>query len=868
MSSPNKYQIKRQTCMNMDDVNGIVHNILSIPTNDSTPARRTGLVVVAPSTPQMIHECALYLLHDTITTSRELPNNVHKQGLNGLVIVTTHEREKVWNNRNNATVTNKEYYLPFTVLTYDTIGQLRSYSGLQNNIKLLIVFEDADNLIGLLRRDPSLQNVIRTNFHRKILFAANVPFVDLRPLLLLTVNDDTYCKFPSNEAAISDRYESTKTALPTLFKRMVADPAQKMMVHFLLVFFVLTHMSKLFTSTSKRALDDKYNDLLHPHTRRNRNRNRNRGETDIPRTQRGPKPKAHGGFAPTRKMVRTSRCVSARTCSRTIRHTRKPQGGMMFLAPVAIPYLLSGGFLLWLVSGQYTLSTIISELLMFVVMFIPNVLTGIDHFLKRKEIREMCFRVKLKLRIATTRLYKLNQLGIHASGFTSVWGTIQSVVSGVARTFFGMNRDDSAMAVGVFAFLCFMWIMSNLIQHLFTPEYTKKDKDTVANGAKPLIESDLKDYVYLSPTSEPEVNHTREKRYTHITKKHVPYTQDDLKLLLQETISCADASTTSVVPNVHHRLTQINIGAKSERCLALIKARHNTQTNTNKNTHFLVVGTDPKDDDTTTMEQVSYVNMKPVSYVTLSTLKSLSLLDIVSLGKQPPVHEIHFITPPTSHELELVTTLFAGDLDTGSDTSENTLKVGPLKITFDATSKTQAHTKLFEYVRRFEWFGTLRDSTVTTKKAKKAKMSATDWFDYTLSEMKSPEERVREHRRNISVTWRKLGKCLSTQQLDYSGMALIRQSNDYDQNQKRLLQTTHDDIVRNLAEQAKRELTEYKESDEERMGKLVRDITFLKETMKQKKDATIVHSMEHDAARSTLMIRLQKLLQPFDNTST
>ena len=302
MSSPNKNknQNKRQTCMNMDDVNGIVHNIISIPTNDdSTPARRTGLVVVAPSTPKMIHTCAHHLLHYKITTSNNMTKNLHEQGLNGLVIVTTHEREKVWNNRNNATVTNKEYYPPFTVLTYDTIGQLRSYSDL-NSIKLLIVFEDADNLIGLLRRDPSLQNVIRTNFHRKILFAANVPFVDLRPLLLLTVNNDTECKFPSNEAAISDRYESTKTALPTLFKRMVADPAQKMMVHFLLVFFVLTHMSKLFTSTNKRALDDKYNDLLHPHTRRNRNRNRNRGETDIPRTQRGPKPKAHGGFAPTR----------------------------------------------------------------------------------------------------------------------------------------------------------------------------------------------------------------------------------------------------------------------------------------------------------------------------------------------------------------------------------------------------------------------------------------------------------------------------------------------------------------------------------------------------------------------------------------
>lgn len=866
MSSPNKNknQNKRQTCMNMDDVNGIVHNIISIPTNyDSTPARRTGLVVVAPSTPKMIHTCAHYLLHYKITTSNNMTKNLHEQGLNGLVIVTTHEREKVWNNRNNATVTNKEYYPPFTVLTYDTIGQLRSYSDL-NSIKLLIVFEDADNLIGLLRRDPSLQNVIRTNFHRKILFAANVPFVDLRPLLLLTVNNDTECKFPSNEAAISDRYESTKTALPTLFKRMVADPAQKMMVHFLLVFFVLTHMSKLFTSTNKRALDDKYNDLLHPHTRRNRNRNRNRGETDIPRTQRGPKPKAHGGFAPTRKMVRTSRCVSARTCSRTIRHTRKPQGGMMFLAPVAIPYLLSGGFLLWLVSGQYTLSTIISELLMFVVMFIPNVFSGIDHFLKRKEIREMCFRVKLKLRIATTRLYKLNQLGVHASGFTSVWDTIQSVVSGVARTFFGMNRDDSAMAVGVFAFLCFMWIMSNLIQHLFTPEYTKTsgvktDKD---GKTKTQIESDLKDYVYVSSTYTSEPTSGKSVHDT-ITKKHVPYTQDDLKLLLQETISCADASTTSVGSNVHHRLTQINIGAKSERCLALIKARHNTQTNT----QFLVVGTVP----ITHTECILYnttteVDTGQVCYVTLSTLKSLSCIEIASLGNKPPVHEIHFITPPTSHELELVTTLFAGNLDPGSDTSGNTLTVGPMKITVDTTSKTDAHTKLFEYVRRFEWFGTLRDSTAATYRD--AKMSAINWFDYTLSEMKSPEERVREHRRNISVTWRKLGKCLSTQHA-YTTIAPLSKSNELIENdQTGLLKTTHNEIVRHLAEQAKREPMEYKESDEERMGKLVRDITFLKETMKQKKDATNVQGMDINATRTTLMRRLQKLLQPFDNTPT
>ena len=854
--------------LNMGDVHGIVYNICRIKSTDN----RTGLVVVAPSSPEMIHTCALNLLRQDILQHVQTLS-LEDQGLNGLVIVTTtHEREKKWNTRCKLTSqkdeasSSEKQYPPFTVLTYDTIGQLRSYSGLQCNIKLLIVFEDADNLIGLLRRDPSLQNVIRTNFHRKILFAANVPFVDLRPLLLLTVTEDTDCKFPSNEAAISDRYESTKTALPTLFKRMVADPAQKMMVHFLLVFFVLTHMSKLFTSTSKRALDDKYNDLLHPHTRRNRNRNRNRnrGETDIPRTQRGPKPKAHGGFAPTRKMVRTSRCVSARTCSRTIRHTRKPQGGMMFLAPVAIPYLLSGGFLLWLVSGQYTLSTIISELLMFVVMFIPNVLTGIDHFLKRKEIREMCFRVKLKLRIATTRLYKLNQLGIHASGFTSVWGTIQSVVSGVARTFFGMNRDDSAMAVGVFAFLCFMWIMSNLIQHLFTPEYTKTSgvKTEKDGKTKTQIESDLKDYVYVSSTYTSEPTSGKSVHDT-ITKKHVPYTQDDLKLLLQETISCADASTTSVGSNVHHRLTQINIGAKSERCLALIKARHNTQTNT----QFLVVGTVP----ITHTECILYnttteVDTGQVCYVTLSTLKSLSCIEIASLGDNPPVHEIHFITPPTSHELELVTTLYAGKLKAGSDTSENTLTVGPLKITVDTTSKTQAHTKLFEYVRRFEWFGTLRDSTVTTKKAKKAKMSATDWFDYTLSEMKSPEERVREHRRNISVTWRKLGKCLSTQQLDDSGMALIRQSNDYDQ--KQLLQTTHNDIARHLAEQAKRALTEYKESDEERMGKLVRDITFLKETMKQKKDATNVQSMGLDATRSALMTRLHKLLQPFDNTST
>ena len=322
------------------DIDGIVYKLCVQNEN------KKGLLVACPTTTEFICTCAMNCLH---------PEMWHNDGtvkksvleLNGWVVVTTKEKASSWSQIASkeqdvykASLDRKTSYYteipPFTVHTYDTLGMLRSYEGLDS--RLLIVFEDAEHLIDHLRRDKTLKTTIRKCFEKTLLFTNNVSFLDLRELLLLTEPNDSLCKFPSSAKAISNKYESPKTSFVKLFKQNLVDPARKMMMHFLLVFFMVMNIQKMFTKSNEQQLNDKYRRLLHSRKQR------------MSRKTPNPNPK--------QKQTRQKQGGQYRTLKQYVskkHHTQRKQKGGVLMIPLAIsyfPYVFSGGLLFWMISIQ------------------------------------------------------------------------------------------------------------------------------------------------------------------------------------------------------------------------------------------------------------------------------------------------------------------------------------------------------------------------------------------------------------------------------------------------------------------------------------------------------------------------------------
>lgn len=858
MTTSKKKQRKKSTNM---DVNGIVHKMF-------TQQKKFGLLASTPATNELICNCAINLLHPEII-NKDNTNNYTIPDLNGWVIVTTQEKATQWKQTLKRSLECKNSVIskiqlpPYTIHTYDTIGILKLYDLKENNnaSKLLIIFEEAEHLIELLRRDRTLKKCIRDRFCKTLLFTSNLEFVDLRELLLLTVHEDTDCEFPATEHMITLRYESTKSSFPRLLKKMVFDPAQKMMMHFLFVFFIVIHMKRLFNTPNKKSLREKYNTALHSKTHT---------QKQTRQAQNQPKSKKHKSNH--REGGQRERHTESRrkTTKNTIHTTHKRQGGIMIL-PYTLPIVMSGGFLYWLVNKQFSISHVVSELLMFVVMLIPNVLTGVQHFLKRKELRVACINARTKLRRASNTLYNLSQKSFYKTGFTSLWDTTKSLVSGVSQTFFNMKREDSAFTMGFFAFFCFMWLMSVLIHNLYTPLYSKINTTTSQN----MLKDDLQDHLYIPYTYQNNVSSlssSKGSEFTYICKRFVPYEQNDIAELIKQTISYADASTTAVQTNLHYDLTQINIQNKYNSCKKNITKNIKNQTK-----RILIIV--PELDKTKKKKDESWDEyaQNPNTFFELSMqdIKTLQDNNIPTREEKTyratyPAHEIHFITPPTNHERELVTTLFAGIFE--QSTNEVLSITDRIKI---VREKDRMYTKLYEYIRRFNWFHWLATpmKPVAQHQATSKHVSNMDWFNYTLSEMKSPEERLREHRTKISTAWKEIYQQLGQNSALTNHVPPVAKSfndevgNDfkmkYNTKQKLLCTVYHRNIIQIQKLLKSEAITLYKKTDEELLGEWTINVQELQKKIMDKKEKEKFENLNEPEKMSDLHSRLKNLLDTF-----
>ena len=188
--------------------------------------------------------------------------------------------------------------------------------------------------------------------------------------------------------------------------------------------------------------------------------------------------------------------------------------------------------------------------------------------------------------------------------------------------------------------------------------------------------------------------------------------------------------------------------------------------------------------------------------------------------------------------------------------------------------KKKLYTKLYEYVRSFHWFHWLKDSTpATTQKTPSStsqpthQLTTTDWLNYAISNIKSPEEQVREQRINISNAWVQI-----YQQLQHSNSItdvppIAKAVHEFDDSQnierKTIIYTTYQNKIQHLQKHIIRKTSQLKTTDTQKLGELMNKITLLKEKMKRDKEIETMKQLSSTEKGKMLTNGVLRFLQPY-----
>ena len=724
--------------------------------NKQDSKKYRGLLVMIPSSVSLISNCAMNLL---------LPNKAAEKATNeathsvptykGWILVTTHENYDNWMlyKKRCSRIDATYYKAPvFTLLTYETIGMLQAVAGDDSNKSkyenTLLIFEHAENLIDILHKRPQISDYIRF-FNKTLYFTNNIELGDFHMLFKLI--DDTDESFPKSTAEVREQHEQQITSFPRAVNKLVLEPSTRMMMQFVFILCIVMNAKRVFNRNSEHDARSHYDGRF---TRR---RSVRRFAPRLPTLRRARKQtREHGlrGQQNSRRHRRRHGGVHTRSL-----HKR---GGFLFLMPgLLTTSLMSGTFLFWLFSKNLSVAGTVANLLSFVFMLVPNIIKGISIFLSRNSpaMEEACANAYWNLASVVEGVDKFLHSSATRSGFIHIWRTVETIIMGFSKSILRLEEKDRGIIMAFFGFMCLAWMASKMIHRFVYPKY--EDSLIIRNAS-------LKDnpvQMMVAVSCEKNIRHRDWSPFRNIKKRTVYYTTADFKEIIQGTKDLQKLSSPYAKEKTLTEILNVGIDDKYNSC----KRKYNIKEKDKK--RILVIVPD---------DALQSVNWAKSRWNKDQCIVEISVKTIIAMRRDEKpkwdstrsqikyaAHEIHFITPPNNYQRQVVVTAFAGILNR----SDVEFLRGPFGLKV-ARERSNQYTKLYEYIRPFNWFVWLTEigqpsevTTATTKNNPNKKKSTTiqslknvnkrgastsHWLTTAISGIQSPEEMVMKRRKNLS----------------------------------------------------------------------------------------------------------------------
>lgn len=723
--------------------------------NKQDSKKYSGLLVMIPSSVSLISNCAMNLL---------MPNKAATKATNeatysvptytGWILITTHENYDNWMvyKKRCSRIDETYYKTPvFTLLTYETIGMLQAVAGDDSNKSkfdnTLLIFEHAENLIDILHKRPEISEYIRF-FNKTLYFTNNIELGDFH--MLFELIDDTDESFPKSTVEVREQHEQEITSFPRAVNKLVLEPSTRMMMQFVFILCIVMNAKRVFNRNSEHVARSHYDGRF---TRRRSTRR------FVPRLPTlGRSRKHRGKHTHKQKNNRQPR----RRLGGVNKHSIHKRGGFLFLMPgLMTTSLMSGTFLFWLFSKNLSVAGTVANLLSFVFMLVPNIIKGVSIFMSRNSpvMEEACSNAYWNLASVVENVDKFLHSSATRSGFIHIWRTVETIIMGFSKSILRLEEKDRGIIMAFFGFMCLAWMASRLIHRFVYPQYTDsliiRDANTNENPVQMMV----------VVSCEKNIRNRDWSPFRNIKKRTVYYQTNDFKEIVQRTKDLQKLSSPYAKEKTLTEILNVGIDNKHQSC----KRKYNIKDKDKKRILVIV-----PDDDPQSMTWTKSLWNKDQCFVEIS-VKTIIAMQRDEKPKwnsnlsqiKYAAHEIHFITPPNNYQRQVVVTAFAGILNR----SDVEFLRGPFGFKV-ARERSNQYTKLYEYIRPFNWFVWLTEigqpSVVTTAMKKKSPnnkkstklqsiksvnergTSTSHWLTAAISGIQSPEEMVMKRRKNLS----------------------------------------------------------------------------------------------------------------------
>ena len=255
-------------------------------------------------------------------------------------------------------------------------------------------------------------------------------------------------------------------------------------------------------------------------------------------------------------------------------------------------------------------------------------------------------------------------------------------------------------------------------------------------------------------------------------------------------------------------------------------------------------------------------------------LKHMPIRDTTGRAKYP-AHEIHFVHPPSNHERDLVAQIFAGMF---KDEDAPLLRADMLGIKIVKESSGHS-TKMYEYIRTFNWFTWMRTSYANVSKrpqqgfraSKSRALKTYDWISLALSSLKSPEQLVRAHRDEIAHDWLEIYREMVSNRNIYLQPLNVAKLPNYeyedvqiDPIQKSKIKT-HYKALSEALDKVSKHTVEIVINEKERIGQLTQELDILRSKLKRQKQAEDFKKKSRNTQKQVLQSKMMKALAMLDN---